>query len=450
MDVSDRSLLIGASLSGLLRLLQVALAVALVVVLTRSLSLAEYGVWASLGIIGSLAMVTSGIGVRLCNEMAAVGPAGGDAAQCRLFLAVFSISAIFCWAAGGLLLLLSPWIPWRAVLGHADPALFNLARHGFLAALLIQVFGMPFVLGSFGMRAFQKNVAAALLGPLATAASLAIVALFLGSAWRLPLLLAPFAAWTLIYFVSFVRFLKSRGWRWRFVPWPEAWPIFRPLLADCVSFSLLAFALAFLLQSITFLTSRRLGYGVAGGLDVYVKIYAVALAGMGEMLLPLWPAYAARRAANDWPGIRRRLRASLAGAAGLSLAAAAGGAFLAPRLVRLVTGRSHRPAGGGPAAAGIMAAVRHPDPGAANVPQRLQCHPRAAVGGHAPAAHPAGAEQPPRFSLGTGRRPGRRGSLPGAATAGHGLAGRQRTRQALFRRLTDRIGADIIKNTLAG
>jgi hypothetical protein len=93
MDTSDRSLLIGASLSGLLRLLQVALAATLVVVLTRCLSLAEYGVWASLGIIGSLAMVTSGIGVRLCNEMAAGGPAGGDAGQRRLFLAVFSVSA---------------------------------------------------------------------------------------------------------------------------------------------------------------------------------------------------------------------------------------------------------------------------------------------------------------------------------------------------------------------
>lgn len=340
LEPSDRTLLIGASLSGLLRLLQVALAAALVVVLTRGLSLAEYGIWASLGIIGSLAMVTSGIGVRLSNEMAAGGPALGAAGQRRLFLAVFSVSAFCCWIPGGLVLFLSPWIPWQAVLGHADPALFNLARHGFLAALLIQMFGMPFVLGSFGMRAFQKNVAVSALSPLATAGSLAIVLLFLNGSRRLPLLLAPFAAWTLTYFVSFVRFLKSRGWRWRFVPWPEAWPIFRPLLADCVSFSLLAFALAFLLQSITFLTSRRLGYGVAGGLDVYVKIYAVALAGLGEMLLPLWPAYAARRAANDWPGIRRRLRASLAGAAGLSLVAAAGGALLAPWLVRLVTGRA--------------------------------------------------------------------------------------------------------------
>jgi O-antigen/teichoic acid export membrane protein len=258
----------------------------------------------------------------------------------RLFLAVFSISAIGCLAVGGLLLLLSPWIPWRAVLGHADPALFPLARRGFLAALLIQVAGMPFVLAAFGLRAFQKNVAVAFLSPLATAGSLAIVLSFLGGPWRLPLLLAPFAAWSLTYFLSFVSFLKSRRWRWRFVPLSEAWPLFRPLLADSISFSLLAFVLAFLLQSLTFLTSRRLGYGAAGGLDVYVKIYAVALVGFGEILLPLWPVYAARRAAGDWTGIRRWLRASVVGAAGLSIAAAGGGALLAPRLVRLVTGKA--------------------------------------------------------------------------------------------------------------
>ena len=339
-DDSDRTLLIGASLSGLLRLLQIALAAVLVVVLTRNLSLAEYGVWASLGIIGSLAMVTSGIGTRLCNEMAAGGHADEDARRSRLFLAVFSISAIFCWALGGLILLLSPLIPWQVVLGRADPALFHLARRGFLAALLIQVAGMPFVLGAFGMRAFRKNVAVAMISPLATAASLSIVVLSLGRAWRLPLLIAPFTAWTLTYFVFFVFFLRSRRWRWRFVSPAEAWPLFRPLLADCISFSLLAFTLAFLLQSLTFLTSRRLGYSAAGGLDVYVKVYAVALVGFGEILLPLWPAYAARRAAGDWLGIRRRFRASLFGATGLSIAAAAGGALLAPRLVRLVTGRS--------------------------------------------------------------------------------------------------------------
>ena len=340
-DTSDRTLLVGASLSGLLRLLQVALAAILVVILTRSLSLAEYGVWASLGIIGSLAMLTSGIGVRLCNEIAADAGnhADGDARRCRLFLAVFSISAICCWALGGLVLLFSPLIPWQVVLGHADPTLFDLARGGFLAAFVVQVAGMPFVLAAFGLRAFQKNAAVAALSPLATAGSLAIVLSFLGGSWRLPLLLAPFAAWSLTYFVSFVLFLKWRGWRWRFVPPSEAWPLFRPILADCISFSLLAFVLAFLLQSLTFLTSRRLGYGAAGGLDVYVKIYAVALVGLGEILQPLWPVYAARRAAGDWPGIRRRLRASLVGSAGLSIAAGAGGAFLAPHLVRLVTGR---------------------------------------------------------------------------------------------------------------
>ena len=342
IDAADRTLLIGASLGGLLRLLQVALAFALVVILTRSLSLAEYGVWAALGIIGSLAMITTGIGVRLCNEMAAIAGRFPDwDKRCsRLFLAVFSISAICCWAAGGLILLLSPWIPWQAVLGHADPALFPLARRGFLAALLIQFAGMPFVLAAFGLRAFQKNVAVAALSPLATAGSLAIVLSFLGGSRRLPLLLAPFTAWSLTYLAFFLFFLRSRRWRWRFVPLSEAWPVFRPLLADSVSFSLLAFILAFLLQSLTFLTSRRLGYGAAGGLDVYVRIYAVALVGFGEILLPFWPAYAARRSVGDWPGIRRRLYASLAGAAGLSIAAGCGGALLAPRLVRLVTGRA--------------------------------------------------------------------------------------------------------------
>ena len=340
IDVSDRTLLIGASLSGLLRLLQVALAAALVVILTRKLSLAEYGVWASLGIIGTLAMVTSGIGARLCNEMTACGQADGDAGRSRLFLAVFSVSAICCWTMGGLILLLSPLIPWQVVLGHADRALFDLARRGFFAAILIQLAGMPFLLAGFGMRAFQKNTVVALLSPLATAGSLVIVVLFLGSSWRLPLLLAPFAAWSLTYFVSFVLFLKWRHWRWRFVSLSEAWPLFRPLLADSISFSLLAFALGFLLQSLTFLTSRRLGYGAAGGLDVYVKIYAVALIGYGEVLQPLWPAYSSRLAAGDWSAIRRQLRASVAGAAGLSIAAAAGGALLAPRLVRLLTGRT--------------------------------------------------------------------------------------------------------------
>jgi O-antigen/teichoic acid export membrane protein len=340
MAAADRTLLIGASLSGLLRLLQIALAAALVVILTRSLSLPEYGAWAALGIIGSLTMITSGIGARLCNELAAGGQADGDAGRSRLFLAVFSISAIFCWALGGLTLLFSPLIPWQAVLGRADPALFDLARRGFLTAVLIQLLGMPFVLAAFGMRAFQENVAVALLSPLATAGSLAIIVLFLGSPWRLPLLLSSFTAWTLTYFAGFAVFLKSRRWRWRFVPMSEAWPLFRPLLADSISFSLLAFALGFLMQSLTFLTSRRLGYGAAGGLDIYVRIYAVALVGFGEILQPLWPAYAARRANNDWPGIRRQLRASLAGAAGLSLVAAGGGALLAPGLVRLLTRRS--------------------------------------------------------------------------------------------------------------
>jgi O-antigen/teichoic acid export membrane protein len=206
--------------------------------------------------------------------------------------------------------------------------------------LLIQAAGMPFVLAAFGLRAYRQNVAVAALSPLATAGSLAMALLFLGGSRRLPLLLAPFTAWTLTYLACFLIFLKSRRWRWRFVPLSEAWPVFRPLLADSVSFSLLGFALAFLLQSLTFLTSRRLGYGAAGGLDVYVKIYAVALVGFGEVLQPLWPAYAAQRAAGDWTGIRRRLRVSLAAAAGLSIAAGCGGALLAPRLARLVSGKA--------------------------------------------------------------------------------------------------------------
>ena len=73
IGTSDRTLLLGASLGGLLRLLPVALAAAMVVVLTRRLSLAEHGIWAALGIMDSLAMVTSGIGARLDNDMVAGG-----------------------------------------------------------------------------------------------------------------------------------------------------------------------------------------------------------------------------------------------------------------------------------------------------------------------------------------------------------------------------------------
>ena len=135
-------------------------------------------------------------------------------------------------------------------------------------------------------------------------------------------------------------FIRSRGWRWRFVPLGEAWPLFRPLLADSLSFSLLGLCLGFLLSSVTFLTSRRLGYVSAGGLDVYVKIYLTALTGLNELVQPLWPEYLRCLAADDRACLRRRLRSSLAVTAGLAALAAVAGALASPLLVRAISGRA--------------------------------------------------------------------------------------------------------------
>jgi O-antigen/teichoic acid export membrane protein len=336
----DRTLLVGASLGGLLRLLQAAFAAGLVVILTRGLPLPEYGLWASLGVVGTLVMIPAGIGTRLGNEMAAAGAAQGEEGRSRLFLSVFGLMALCCWSVGLLVLAFSPLIPWRLLLGRADPALFGLARRGFLLAFLIQLAGMPFVLASSALRAFRRNVVVSMLSPLATAGSLAIVVAFLKGPRRLPLLLAPFIAWSLTYFAGFLFLLRTRGWRLRLPPPAAAWRLFRPLVADGLSFSLLGFSLGFILQSLTFLTSRRLGYGAAGGLDVYVKVFWIAMAGFGEALQPLWPDYLRQRSAGDWAGLRRRFRSSLLAAAALSLAAAAGLALLAPRLVRWITGRT--------------------------------------------------------------------------------------------------------------
>lgn len=338
-DAHDRALLIGASAGGAMRLLQVALSVLLVLVLTRSLPLSVYGVWAALGIVGSLVMFTSGIGSRLCNEMAN-GRGNGEEERQRVFFAAFSVCARFCWIAGAVFLAAAPLIPWRSVLGQADPGLFLLARRGFIAAVLLQAAGMPFVLGAYALRAFRRNVAAAAVSPLATATSLCLAVAFLRAGWRLPLLLAPFAAWNLVFLASFFMFIRSRGWRWRFVPLGEAWPLFRPLLADSLSFSLLGLCFGFLLSSVTFLTSRRLGYVSAGGLDVYVKIYLTALTGLNELVQPLWPEYLRCLAADDRACLRRRLRSSLAVTAGLAALAAGAGALASPLLVRAISGRA--------------------------------------------------------------------------------------------------------------
>jgi O-antigen/teichoic acid export membrane protein len=330
--------------AGVFRVVSTVLLAVQIAFLTRSISLAEYGVWASLSIIGSLSMLGVGVGMQICNQLSESGPAREKAAGGKetLFLAAFSVLAWLSLAAVAAVLILQRFIPWQLLIPGNDPRLFGIARAAFPVCLAVQLLGLPFVIGSFGFRAFQENNMAAVVGPAAAAGSLVFLLFFIRSGKLQMVYLAPFLAWSLVFCASFFLLLRKRGWRFRLLSFQKSWSLFSPFLKRSLRFSAFVLAFSLLTVNLPYYAGLAQGFQSAGRLDLYFKVYLVLLAAIADMLQPLWPAYSSFGSRREYDLIRRSLRISIAASALLALGASILVRMVGPWLIRSVTGRAIR------------------------------------------------------------------------------------------------------------
>lgn len=329
----------GSLAAGLGRAAYTLLVAVQVALLTRALAIGEYGIWASIAVVGSLAMVAAGMGVQLCNELSRDGESRQGEKR-DLFLAAFSLLFWLGMAAVAALILLQGLLPWGLLLNGSDPRLFTLAREAFLACLAVQLLALPLMLVSFAFRAYHENGLVAVLGPAATAGSLLLLLLFLRAGASGLVYLAPFLAWTLVNGASLLLLLRRRGWPFRLLPPRESWFLFSPLLKQSALFSAFGWTLALLTLNLPYFAGQARGFEAAGRLDLYFKLYLALLAGIADMLQPLWPAYSSHLSRREFAWVRRSLGTSLAGTALLALLGGLLLPLLAPPLVRFVTGRA--------------------------------------------------------------------------------------------------------------
>jgi O-antigen/teichoic acid export membrane protein len=332
----------GSLLAVICRGLYTMLLVVQIAILTRALSIGEYGIWASLAVIGSLSMLAVGVGAQLCNELSkeGPGPAGGAAAKRDLFLAAFSVIFWLVLAAFAAWLVLQGLVPWKLLINGSDARLFAIARAAFAACLAVQLLGLPFVIVSFAFRAYQENGMAAAFGPAATAVSLLFLWFFIKAGKIQWIYLAPFLAWGLVNGAGFLLLLRRRGWKFRLFSFPAGWALFSPFLRKSILFSGFALVFSLITVNLPYYAGLARGFQTAGKLDLYFKIYLVLLAAIADMLQPLWPAYSSRLSRRDFPWLRRSLKISVT----VSLLLALCGSFLVrllgPWLVRNVTGQA--------------------------------------------------------------------------------------------------------------
>jgi len=329
----------GSLAAGLGRAAYTLLVAVQVALLTRALTIGEYGIWASIAVVGSLAMVAAGMGVQLCNELSRDGERRQGEKR-ELFLAAFSLLLWFGMAAVAALALLQGLLPWELLLNGSDPRLFALARQAFLACLAVQLLALPLMLVSFAFRAFHENGLIAILGPASTAGCLLLLLVFLRAGASGQVYLAPFLAWTLVNGVSLLLFLRRRGWSFRLLAPRQCWVLFSPLLRKSALFSVFGWTFALLTLNLPYFAGLARGFDSAGRLDLYFKLYLALLAGIADMVQPLWPAYSSHLSRREFAWVRRSLGTSLAGTALLALAGGLLLPLLAPPLVRWVTGRT--------------------------------------------------------------------------------------------------------------
>ncbi|MBI2838815.1 MAG: hypothetical protein HYX75_10895 [Acidobacteria bacterium] len=323
------------------RLVAVCLSVVQVVYLTRWLSLTEYGLCASMAVLGVGGLMLAAIGARIGNELTATlareTPDDASVRNRRLFLATFVVLA----SAAALLivsiLLIDDFLPWQALIKTGDERLLREAKTGVMVGLVGQIAALPFGLAVFGFRAYHENEVVAAQTVLS--ALVTLVMLILARLAPRPLVLAmaaPFLANLLISVVMFAGFVRRRRWPLR--PIGDPWQEVQAHATGSGLFALLGASFAFLTYTLPYAVSLTQGFAVAGAIDVYLKLFAIVLLVEGDMLAPLWPAYVAHREIDAWPWIRRSLRISLAMAGGMAAAASFGIWLLGPHVVHYLTG----------------------------------------------------------------------------------------------------------------
>ena len=292
----------------------VTLAVGLILagVLARYFSPAEFGLWSILMSLNGILIngFDLGFGNALRNRMAqGYGRVPGEEQNQVYFFSIFYWFLLVAAFLTGIFFLAKPLLPWTVLFNSGDPEL--IAEGSCLMAIggSILAFNVAFYLYNPGFFAYQESHWNAVLNGLSKLCLLLLTVGFVLASFSFMFINLMFFVITLCAsVVSFVLFLRIRGWPLRVFPRGVLWGRVKELWKKSAQFGLLQIFSTFLLNADYFVVSKVLGLEMVGDYFLVKRIYLVLASFHFAILLPLWSAYTESAESRDFVWMEKMLR----------------------------------------------------------------------------------------------------------------------------------------------
>lgn len=285
--------------------------------LKKNLSPEEFGLWAV--IISLMMFFTSpggidfGLGHALRNKLASLFADTSQESQSQQKKIFFSgFYTLFLITFIGVVLLLVVDFPWDQFFKIGDPSLKYSIHHLMRNVGIMLFVSIPFVLNISGFLAYQEAFWRSAIDILFSLSTLFIVYLFTSKGVSFSVLMfSYFALNSLMSFLSFMIFLKARGWSWVLVSFKTQFEILKPLLKQSGGFWLLNLSGIVIFSTGSFLVSQVSNLTEAGEFSLLQKLFVLLLTTHATLLMPFWSAYTHAAADNDWVRVKKYLRQSV-------------------------------------------------------------------------------------------------------------------------------------------
>lgn len=268
----------------------------IVFILTRYYSKDAFGIWAAITSIAAV-VVTGDLGITnaLRNKISQLLTIENtDRNSQKYFYAVFYfflISAIFF---TGLLLLLSPYIPFDTLFKSTDSELQQMGVQILIFVQITFFFTIPFSIGNSLYFTYQEShIGAIFISIQALTVFFLVLFLSILNVSIVIISITYFVIGLLFSFSSSLYFIIRHRWFHFKVSWREIYTCNFELIKIGLKFMILQLSSSFLQNAGTIIASSLLSTRLAADYNMYTKLYTFGISIFQSIFNPLWGSYAA-------------------------------------------------------------------------------------------------------------------------------------------------------------
>ncbi len=250
------------------------------------------------------------LGSALRNKMAqGYGRSLGEEENRTYFFSIFYWFLLTAALLTALFFLVKASIPWDVLFNSSNPEMIADGSSLVVIGASILAFNVAFNIYNSGFFAYQESHWNALLNGLSKLSLLILTLVFVFSSFSFFFINLMFFAITLgASVVSFLFFLRIRGWPLRFFPLGTLLARVKELWKKSAQFALLQIFSTFLLNADYFVVSKVLGLETVGDYFLVKRIYLVLASFHFAILLPVWSAYTESVESRDFVWMEKMLR----------------------------------------------------------------------------------------------------------------------------------------------